>query len=149
MGGRTVEGRSPTTGPAGAARRPTTWIRAAALAGAFGFLAAGLWALLAPWSFFTSLATFEPYNPHLIHDVGAFQIGLGAVLLLAAFPERINGLAAALLGVGVGAAAHVVSHLIDIDLGGTPATDIPTLSILALVLLAAGSAHARATARHG
>lgn len=60
-----------------------------------------MWALVAPRSFFTSLATFEPYNPHLLHDIGAFQIGIGAVLLLAAFPERLNGLAAALLAAGV------------------------------------------------
>jgi hypothetical protein len=36
-----------------------------------------------PRSFFTALAAFEPYNQHFIQDIGAFQIGLGAVLLLA------------------------------------------------------------------
>lgn len=122
---------------------PKTWVRLTALAGAAGFLGLGLWAFVAPRSFFTSLATFEPYNPHLLHDLGAFQIGIGAVLLLAAFPERLNGLAAALLGAGVGAAVHVVSHVMDADLGGSPSTDIPTLSLLAVVLLAAGATHAR------
>lgn len=127
----------------GGTTEPTTWVRVTALAGAAGFLGLGVWALVAPRSFFTSLATFEPYNPHLLHDIGAFQIGIGAVLLLAAFPERLNGLAAALLGSGVGAAVHVVSHIMDADLGGTPSTDIPTLSLLAIVLLAAGVTHAR------
>lgn len=129
--------------PTAPERAPASWVRAVTLAGAAGFLLLGLWAMVSPRSFFTSLATFEPYNPHLLHDLGAFQIGLGVVLLLAAFPRRIPGLAAALLGAGTGASAHVVSHVIDIDLGGDPATDLPTLTLLAVVLLVAGIAHAR------
>jgi hypothetical protein len=122
---------------------PAGWVRGVALAGAVAFLLFGVWALVAPQSFFDSLATFEPYNPHLLHDIGAFQIGLGAALALAAFPERVDGLGAALLGVGIGAAMHVVSHLVDLDLGGTPATDVPTLSVLALALLAAGASRVK------
>lgn len=117
---------------------PARWVRGVTLAGAAGFLVLGIWALVSPRTFFTGLATFEPYNRHLIHDLGAFQAGLGVVLALAAFPERIDGLGAALLGVGTGAALHVVSHLLDLDLGGSPATDVPALSLLALALLAAG-----------
>ena len=122
---------------------PARWIRGVTLAGGAAFVFFGLWAMISPQSFFDSLATYEPYNPHLLHDIGAFQIGLGVVLLLAAFPERIDGLAAALLGVGAGAAMHVVAHLLDLDLGGTPATDIPSLSILARALLAAGVSRLR------
>jgi hypothetical protein len=48
------------------------------------FLVFGAWAFADPESFFDEVATFEPYNQHLIQDVGAFQIGLGAVLLIAA-----------------------------------------------------------------
>lgn len=119
------------------------WIRAVTLVGAAFFVAFGLWAFLAPQSFFDQLAMFEPYNVHFLHDIGAFQVGLGAVLALAAFPERFDGLAAALLGVGGGALLHSVGHVIDSDLGGSPATDIPTLGILAVVLLAAGIARQR------
>lgn len=133
----------------GRAAEPARWIRAVTLAGAAGFLLLGLWALISPRSFFTSVASFDPYNPHLLHDVGAFQIGLGLVLLLAAFPERLDGLAAALLGVGGGSAAHVVSHVLDVDRGGSPSTDIPTLSFLALALLAAGLVRARTSGRTG
>lgn len=122
---------------------PARWVRGVTLAGAAGFLFLGAWALVAPSSFFTELATFEPYNRHLIHDLGAFQAGLGVVLALAAFPERIDGLAAALLGVGTGAVLHVVSHLMDLDLGGSPATDVPSLSLLGLALLAAGVSRLR------
>ncbi len=124
-------------------RAPSGGVRAVALLGAVAFLGFGLWAMVAPRSFFDTLATFEPYNRHLIHDIGAFQVGLGAVLGLAAFPERLDGLAAALLGVGIGATAHVVAHLLDLDLGGDPATDIPSLAVVALALLVAGVVRAR------
>lgn len=124
-------------------RAPATWVRVVAIIGGIGFLLFGLWALAGPRSFFDTLADFEPYNAHFLHDIGAFQIGLGLVLLLASFPDRLDGLAAALLGAGGGAVAHVISHLMDTDLGGNPATDIPTFTVLALVLLAAGVAQAR------
>lgn len=122
-----------------------SWERGVALLGGVVFLLFGAWALVAPESFYTSIATFEPYNPHLLHDSGAFQIGLGLVLVLAAFPGRVDGLAAALFGTGGGAAAHVASHLIDLDRGGSPSTDIPTLSILAVLLLAAAVSRSRST----
>ena len=73
-----------------------------------------------PRSFFAALATFEPYNQHFLQDVGAFQMGLGVVLLLAGVPGRADGLTVALVGVGVGAAFHTVSHVVGRDLGGTP-----------------------------
>ncbi len=125
-------------------RPVASWIRTVTLIGAVSLVGFGLWAFLAPESFFEQLAMFEPYNTHFLHDIGAFQVGLGAVLALAAFPERIDGLAAALLGVGTGALLHAIGHVIDSDLGGTPATDIPTLGILAVVLLVAGIARQRA-----
>lgn len=52
------------------------------LAGLF-FLAPGIWAFAAPHSFYDQVATFPPYNRHLLHDIGAFQIGIGVALLLA------------------------------------------------------------------
>lgn len=121
--------------------RPRPWVRAVAVGGGIGFLGLGLWALISPRTFFSSLATFEPYNLHLLHDIGSFQIGIGAALLLAGFPTRFDGLAAALLGAGAGSAAHVLSHVLDVDLGGNPSSDIPILSILGAALLAAGLAH--------
>ena len=98
----------------------------------------GLWAMIGPQSFFDALATFDPYNEHLIQDIGAFQIGLGVVLLLAVAPRVGDGLVVALVGVGIGMVAHTVSHVIGHDLGGTPAVDIPFFSILGGLLLAAG-----------
>lgn len=114
-----------------------------ALAGLF-FVGSGLWAMIVPTSFFDTAATFQPYNRHFVQDIGAFQIGLGMVLLLAARPGRFDGPTAALVGVGVGSAAHVVSHVIGRDLGGNPATDIPVFTVLALLLLVAGALRYRA-----
>ena len=112
--------------------------RAVAVIVGLGFVALGVWAMVDPRSFFDALARFEPYNQHFLQDIGAFQVGLGAVLLLAGVPARANGLAVALVGVGVGAALHVVSHVVGRDLGGPPATDIPSFAALAALLLAAG-----------
>lgn len=107
-------------------------------------LGSGVWAMLDPQSFFDSVATFEPYNRHFLLDIGAFQIGLGAVLLVAAGWPGADALAMALLGVGVGSAAHVVSHAVTHDLGGTPETDIPFFSIITVLLLTAGALRWRA-----
>ncbi|MBA2278464.1 MAG: hypothetical protein H0W06_11960 [Chloroflexia bacterium] len=109
-----------------------------AIVGGVGFAVLGVWAIVDPRSFFDAMATFEPYNQHFLQDIGAFQIGLGMVLLLASMPNRGDGLAIALLGVGVGAALHTVSHIVGHDLGGTPETDIPFFAMLAVLLLTAG-----------
>ncbi|HUS61661.1 MAG TPA: hypothetical protein VMY34_05650 [Acidimicrobiales bacterium] len=100
-------------------------------------LAFGLWALVSPTSFVDAVASFDPYNQHFVQDIGAFQIGLGAVLLLAAFVSS-DALTVALLGVGIGSSAHVASHLVGRDLGGKPATDIPFFLLMSALLLAAG-----------
>ncbi len=109
------------------------------------FVVFGMWAFVAPGSFFDVLATFEPRNDHFLRDIGAFQIGLGAVLL-GALVWR-DALVVALLGVGLGSAFHAVGHVIDRDLGGTPSTDIPTFTVIALVLLGAGIARLRSAER--
>jgi len=116
----------------------------AAAAGAF-FTAAGVWAMADPESFFDALATFDPYNQHLIQDIGAFQIGLGAVLLLACAP-RLDGLTVGLGGVAVGSAAHTVSHVVGSDLGGNPSTDIPVFSLLTVLLVVGAVQQWRSTA---
>ena len=108
----------------------------ALIAGAV-ILSTGVWAMADPRSFFDAVATFEPYNPHFLQDIGAFQIGLGAVLLVAL--RQADGLVVALVGVGMGSLAHLVSHVLGTDLGGAPAVDIPALAILSLALLVAGA----------
>lgn len=105
--------------------------------GGFVLLGFGAWAMIFPEGFYELVATFEPYNAHLLQDIGAFQLGLGATLIMAAFFTK-DALLAALLGVGLGAMAHVVSHLVSLGSGGTPELDIPSLSILAVLLLLGG-----------
>lgn len=114
--------------------------RAVAIGVGVVFVAAGLWAFVDPRSFFDAAAVFEPYNEHFLRDIGAFQVGLGAVLLLAAFVR--DALSVALAGVGIGAAFHAVSHVIDRDLGGDPAVDIPLFAAIALLLFGAVVARA-------
>ena len=108
--------------------------RIVALATGAVFLLAGVWAFVAPASFFEQAAAFEPYNVHFVRDLGAFQIGLGAVLLLAAFSR--DALLVALAGVGTGALFHVLGHVVDHDLGGQPAVDIPLFALVAVALVA-------------
>ena len=78
-------------------------------------LAVGLWALLAPRSFATWI-DFPPYAEHLLHDVGAFQIGIGLGLLVALAWSDAKSVA--LLGFVVAGVIHTVNHTIDLDLGG-------------------------------
>jgi hypothetical protein len=123
-----------------------SFARVVAVLAGIGFGASGLWALVAPESFFDALAPFDPFNQHFLQDIGSFLFGLGAVLLLASVPARTDALAVALLGVGIGSLAHTVSHVIGIDLGGHPAIDLPLLSALTAVLIAAGWIRMRAAA---
>lgn len=111
----------------------------AGIAGLF-FVAFGLWAFFDPVSFYDSIAEFPPYNRHFLHDIGAFQIGLGAVLLAAAVWPA-SALFAALLGTTIGAGSHAAAHIHDHDLGGAD-TDVPFFLLLTVVL-AAGAALAR------
>jgi hypothetical protein len=103
----------------------------AAIVGLF-YTFTGLWSFFLPTSFYSTVATFTPYNLHLLHDVGAFQVGMGLVLLAAAATGR--GLLPALFGVLIGSLLHLVAHTLDIRLGGHPATDLPALAAIAAVL---------------
>lgn len=103
----------------------------ATLGGAF-FVGFGAWATLAPRSFYDRLATWPPYNEHFIHDIGAFQVGLGLALLLALL--RNDALLVALGAVGIGQGIHAVMHFTDRDLGGKE-TDPFVMALLAIVLL--------------
>lgn len=129
------DGRSVADSPA--SRFP---LLTATLAGGF-LVAFGVWAMFAPVSFFDQVATFEPYNRHLIQDIGAFQIGLGAVLLLAVV--LADSMATALVGVGIGFIAHFGSHLAGLDLGGRPELDLPAFGGIGLLLLLAGGIRLR------
>jgi hypothetical protein len=123
--------------------RDMTAQRLARIAGWVGVASAfgsGLWAFLAPRSFYDNIATFEPYNRHLLHDIGAFTLGLGAVALFA-LVTHWNALRVALAGLAVGSLVHVASHVVDSELGGRD-TDLLGLSLMALIFVL-GAAAAR------
>jgi len=113
------------------------WV--AILAGVF-LVVLGLWAFFGARSFYVHLATFPPYNRHLLHDIGAFQFGLGATLLIAA--AWGDALGAALAGSGAGAAVHAGAHWWDRSLGGR-SSDPYALTIFAAILVGAAVARAR------
>jgi len=119
--------------------------RSAAVLGGIGLVAFGAWAFFSPKSFYDTLAVFPPFNRHFIHDIGAFQIGLGAVLLLALWWK--DALFVALAGVSIGSAVHVISHVLDSNIGGNPESDIPLLTALTLVLIVGAVARSRDAAR--
>ncbi|WP_406037382.1 PPOX class F420-dependent oxidoreductase [Micromonospora sp. NBC_00898] len=93
----------------------------------------GVWALARPLSF--SSAVGFPPSEHFVHDVGAFQLGIGVTLLLALIWS--DALAVALAGYLVGAVAHTVSHAVDGDVGGSAVQTwlVLLLAVLALVAL--------------
>jgi hypothetical protein len=99
--------------------------------GAF-YLLTGAWAFLAPLSFFSTVATFAPPNVHLLHDLGAFQVGLGLALTVPA-ALRVP-LRAPLIAVLVASVLHVLAHVEDIRLGGHPTTDLPVLTLICIAL---------------
>jgi PPOX class probable F420-dependent enzyme len=98
-------------------------------------LVGGVWALLWPVSF--ADAVDFPDHVHFLHDIGAFQIGIGAGLLLALIWE--DSLTAALAGFLVANTVHTVNHAVDLDLGGQAWTvwALALLSVLVAVALAA------------
>ncbi|SRR5712692_2632860 len=104
------------------------------IAGVIGlfYVVTGAWSFLFPAYFFSTVASFSPYNLHLFHDVGAFQFGLGAVLAVAALSGK--GLVPALIGVLAGSVLHLAAHVLDIRLGGHPTTDLPILALIVVVL---------------
>jgi hypothetical protein len=96
------------------------------------FVVFGFYAFFDPRGFFDNLATFPPYNVHFMHDIGAFQIGLGAMLILAAYAK--DTLTAALTGAAAGQLVHLLAHIIDRDLGAKQSTTIPFLFVVTAVL---------------
>ena len=102
-----------------------------AVIGAF-YLVTGAWAFLAPLSFFSAVATFAPANIHLLHDAGAFQVGLGLALTVAvALRAPLRAPLIAVLGASL---LHVSAHVEDIRLGGHPTTDLPVLTLICVAL---------------
>lgn len=108
------------------------YVTAVVLLAGLGMVVAGGWSLAAPRSF-AELVSF-PYHEHFLHDLGAFQIGIGATLLLA----RIwaDALATALVGFLAGNTIHSVNHAVDLGGHAWVAPALAAVSLLAAVALA-------------
>lgn len=116
--------------------RTPRWARAyviavTAVAGLFSVSAAV--GLLAEPAGFARLVNF-PYGVHYLHDAGAFQLGIGATMLLALVWR--DALAVVLGGFLVGNTAHALAHLADRGLGGHP-SDPWLLGVASLLAVAA------------
>lgn len=114
--------------------------RLVAMVAGLMFIGFGLWAVVDAKSFYDQLATFPPFNRHLLHDVGAFQIGIGSIVLLSCF--WLDSLGAALSGAAVGAAFHFAAHVWDRDIGGKD-SDPWVFGVVALVLILGAVAQAQ------
>jgi PPOX class probable F420-dependent enzyme len=77
----------------------------------------GIWCLIDPNSFADAVG-FDAHR-HFLHDLGAFQLGLGVILLLALI--WADALATALAGFIVANTVHTVNHVVDLDVGGSVA----------------------------
>ena len=80
----------------------------------------------------------------LLHDVGAFQIGIGATTLLALV--WADGIMIVLAGYVVGTGVHLASHTIDRHIGGH-AYDPVVLSVMVAAGLGGMYLQARASRR--
>jgi len=92
----------------------------------------GGWALVSPHGF-SEVVNFPP-NRHFVHDVGAFQLGIGATLLLAMI--WADALMVAVAGYAVGGIAHTVSHVIDHNIGGSSGQTVVVGVLTAMALVA-------------
>jgi PPOX class probable F420-dependent enzyme len=127
----TAEGQGRRAVPTPAGDR---YVNGLAMSAAAFMLAGGVWALLAPASF-AEFVRF-PEHTHFVHDLGAFQIGIGLTLALAVLWR--DPLAVVLTGFLVANTLHAVNHAVDLDLGGRGDSDpwlLGALSVLTAVAL--------------
>ncbi|GAA4737350.1 PPOX class F420-dependent oxidoreductase [Phytohabitans rumicis] len=102
------------------------------LLGGLLLTATAVWCLSAPGSF-ADFVDF-PRHEHFVHDLGAFQLGLGVALLLALI--WADALATALCGFLAANAVHAANHFADLDIGGRTAD---AWAILLAALVTAGA----------
>lgn len=89
------------------------------IVGIVAFGAGGVWSFGWPHGFFATVAHYPPYNMHLFHDLGAFQIAVAAALAGGLWWR--DALGVGLLAGATGMVLHAVSHVMDEGIGsGSP-----------------------------
>lgn len=92
---------------------------------------AALTMLAAPEWFFNNIGNHPPYNRHYVGDLGAFQLGLAAGLIVAAWnPARSRVLIGAAVIAGI---VHALNHGYDILLGEESLAAVLQLAAFAIV----------------
>jgi hypothetical protein len=107
------------------------------------YLAWGAWAVVAPAHFFRTFpgpglhwtSAYPPYNQHLIFDLGATQLTLGALLLAATIVDTrpVSWLAA--LGAGLFGGLHFGYHALHAGMMGGADRVLSILSLIGGALL--------------
>jgi hypothetical protein len=112
--------------------KPEPLVVVGVLLSAASMLVFGLWALLSPAGF-VDYVNYHPLNEHLVHDAGAFQVGIGSALLFAL--AWSDALAVTLAGFAVASGLHTMTHFLDRHMGGH-GTDVPILAVFTLIAVA-------------
>ena len=133
------------------------WLRAGLILLATAGIVVGVWALLAPQSFYDDfpgggrswVLAFPPYNEHLVRDVGGLNLALAVLLVFAAIMlERrlIQAVSVAALVYAVPHFAFHVAHLEEWSTGDQVAGTVALALFIAipLVLLLLASLRPRA-----
>jgi len=123
--------------------RYRTELRAGLVALGAPLVPLGLWALLAPSSWFDDfpgggrhwVSALGPYNEHLTSDVGAFFLAIGALQFFAAVVLERRLVQAALGALLVYSIPHLVWHLTELDAYGTLDKVLNLLSLIAIVVV--------------
>lgn len=131
---------------ASAGHRPVpSWVRMGLVALGVPNMAAGLWAVLAPASWYESFPGFDPhlvaaeppFNAHLATDAGAGLLASGAVLLVAAWLGDRRSVALGTVAFACFAVPHAAYHVLNPAPGLDGAEDVRNALTLVFVAGAA------------
>jgi hypothetical protein len=106
------------------------WIRTAILAIAAVNLAIGLYAGIAPASFFNHVGDYGARNTHYVGDVASFYLAAGLGLLVAA--ARPSWRVPLLAVVALWWALHALNHLVDIGQASSDAKGVRDTILIGL-----------------
>ena len=120
--------------------RRNIWLRVALLYGVYVNGSVGLWASIAPQSFYDSFPGFGhvwvaidgPYNEHLVRDVGALGLGITILLVAAAWTLSRPLLLTAGVVMVASALPHTLYHFRHADVYGGTADKVASLGGLVL-----------------